>query len=112
MTEPVSEAQKKTDIDTICSMTTRNDKMSWERKMNNMVSLLADITPIEDQILQLLAKKQVIYDQVSELRAIMVKECVHPYTHLVHEQDYVLCKFCERKIVVRKPDGNEATSQE
>lgn len=85
-------------LELISDHATRNEKVSWDRKMDNMVSLLATLRPIEDKITDLVAKKIPIMDDISALRAEMVKECVHPYTHLIHKGDYVDCKFCMRKL--------------
>ncbi len=77
--------------------------------MNNMVDLLAKITPIEEKILDLTAEKQILFDQLTTLRLTMVNECIHPYTHLVHADGYVLCKFCDTKIAIttHEDDGHD-----
>lgn len=81
----------------------RSEKTSWNRKMDNMVKLIAKMRPLEDQILALQHRKMPIFDQVQELRELMVAECIHPYQHLVFKEDHVLCKFCNRNIGI--PDG-------
>lgn len=95
-------------LETIADTATRSEKVSWDRKMDNMVSLLAKLKPIEDQILDLMSQKTPIIDQVSELRREMVKECIHPYTHLVHKgENMAECKFCGRSFSVLN-DGNHS----
>ena len=84
----------------VANKSTRNEKVSWDRKMDNMVTLLTAIDPIEEQIIELMAKKIPIYDEIQALRQIMIKECTHPITHLVHKGDHVICKFCDRKFNV------------
>lgn len=91
-------------LETIADGSTRSEKVSWDRKMDNMVKLLAKLRPIEEQITDLMAKKQPIHDEVAALRSEMVQDCVHPYTHLVlkstDDGEYVQCKFCTRKFNV------------
>lgn len=84
----------------VANNATRNEKVSWDRKMDNMVSLLTELQPLEDQILDLQARKMPIIDKIQSLRQEMVRDCVHPFTHLVHHEDHVVCKFCERKFNV------------
>ncbi|MGZ8924298.1 MAG: hypothetical protein ACXW2E_00310 [Nitrososphaeraceae archaeon] len=84
----------------IANKSTRNEKISWDRKMNNMVSLLANLTPIEEQIIELTAQKIKIYDDIQQLRTVMVADCVHPFTHLEVKDDHVICKFCEHKFSI------------
>jgi hypothetical protein len=70
-----------------------------------MEGLLDKLKPIEEKILTIIAdEKQPVLDEIAELRAIMVKDCVHPYEHLVEKEDFVECKFCGRRIKV--PDGS------
>lgn len=76
----------------------RSEKTSWNRKMDNMVKLLAEIHPIEEQIIALNEKKIPIFDQIQDLRKQMVQDCVHPYEYVLVEVDHARCKFCERKI--------------
>lgn len=86
--------------ETIANAATRNEKVSWDRKMDNMVSLLATLQPIEDQLADLMAQKMPIVDKVQALRNEMVNSCVHPFTHLVFHDEYVVCKFCNKKFSV------------
>ena len=78
----------------------RSEKTSWNRKMDNMVKLLSKMAPIENQILELQHRKMPIFDEVQELRELMVAECIHPYQHLILKEDCVLCKFCNRNIQI------------
>lgn len=106
--KPDNETQNEADVrrvlETIADTATRSEKVSWDRKMDNMVRLLAKLRPIEEQILDLLAQKGPLVDEVQLLRIEMVKECVHPYTHLTHNENdgTVVCKFCERKFALRE----------
>lgn len=84
----------------VANKASRNEKVSWDRKMDNMVTLLSELQPLEDQILDLVAKKMPIIDKIQLLRNEMVKDCVHPFTHQVFHDDHIVCKFCERKFNV------------
>lgn len=78
----------------------RAEKVSWNRKLANLEALYAKITPLEDQILDLIAQKQPIYDEMQEMRNTMVDECIHPFDYLVVKDDHILCKFCNRRMKV------------
>ena len=83
-------------IDTIANAASRGAKVQFDRRMDNMVSLLASLKPIEDKILDLMAQKQPIIDEIDALRKLMVHECVHPQHVLTHKDGIVYCKFCNR----------------
>lgn len=76
----------------------KSERTSWDRKMNNMVKLLAKLRPIEEQIEQLLAEKVPVFDEIQELRSSMVSECIHPINYLHHAGDHIVCKFCEARL--------------
>lgn len=104
---PVGETPEELTIrkarESLIAVPSRPDKATWDRRMNEMVRLLSEINPIEDQIVELIAKKQPHMDAVAVLRKEMVDTCVHPETHLVAKTDTVTsqqfleCKFCMRK---------------
>ena len=96
--ETQEEALIRQELETIANTASRSEKTSWNRKMNNMVSLLAKLKPIEDKILELIKQKESIFDEIQELRSVMVKECVHPFDQLIYKGDYIECKFCNRKL--------------
>ena len=98
--ETPEEAEIRRVKETIANNATRNEKVAWDRKMDNMVTLLSKLQPIEDQIADLLALKMPIIDDVQTLRNLMVSECVHPQTHLIEHENYIVCKFCNRKFNV------------
>src|SRR4051812_1930424 len=96
--ETTQEAELRRRLEQIADNATRSEKVSWERKMDNMVSLLAKLRPIEDQILDLMAQKTPLIDEVAALRREMVRECVHPYINLVESDDGTAqCKFCYKR---------------
>lgn len=92
-------------LETIANTATRGEKVSWDRKMDNMVKMMSKLRPIEEQIMDLMAQKQPIFDQIAALRVEMVHECVHPYTSLVLKDtengEAVECKFCLRRFNVK-----------
>lgn len=95
--ETIDEAQVRRQLETIADAASRSEKVSWDRKMDNMVSLLARLKPIEDKILDLMSEKLPVMDEIAALRKEMVRDCVHPYTHLLHQGDgTVACKFCNK----------------
>lgn len=105
--ETPDQAETRRHLELIADAATRGEKVSWDRKMDNMVSLIAKLRPIEDKILDLMAEKQPIIDEISELRHQMVKECVHPYTHLVLKGDVAECKFCSKRFGMVQDNGKK-----
>jgi hypothetical protein len=72
--------------------------------MDNMVSLIAKLKPIEDQILDLMTAKTPILDDIASLRREMVKDCIHPYTSLVDlGNGTARCKFCNKSFTPLRP---------
>jgi hypothetical protein len=96
--ETPEEARIRQICDYIANTADRSEKTSWNRKMDNMVKLMSQLGPIEEEILDLQAKKIPIFDEIQELRGLMVKECVHPYEYLSVGDDFVECKFCGKKV--------------
>lgn len=95
--ETNDEAAIRRQMESVANAANRSEKVSWERKMNNMMSCLEKLTPIEDQILDLMASKLPIIDKISEIRSDMVFQCIHPMEQLSHNGDHIECKFCNRK---------------
>ncbi len=88
--------------DTISNAATQNEKVSWNRKLNNMSKLINELRPIEDKLLDLTNIKNELVDKISELRKIMVQDCIHPYEYLVQKDGYFECKFCYKKLMVNE----------
>lgn len=97
----------------ISNHATRSEKVSWERQFGNMQKLLTEkIQPLEDQILDLMTKKNKIVDEMIVLRDELVKDCIHPFEHVAEEpiQDGMgfslghsgiyTCKFCNKKVAL------------
>lgn len=96
--ETIDETTERHLKDEISNNANRSEKTSWNRKMDNMVKLLAQLRPIEDEIIALHEKKIPLFDEIQKLRDVMVKDCVHPHEYLLIEKDHSVCKFCERKL--------------
>ena len=96
--ETVDQSSDRRVKEDISNNANRSEKTSWHRKMDNMVRLLAKLHPIEEQIIALEGKKLPIFDEIQELRALMIQECIHPFEYIVVEPGYAKCKFCERKL--------------
>jgi hypothetical protein len=112
--ETTEQQQIRKQLENVANISTRNERVSWERKLDNMVKLVAKIRPIEEKITDMIIEKQAFFDEISTLRAEMVKDCVHPLSHLVHKVDdvmgeFVECKFCGKRFKpVVTPDDNPA----
>lgn len=97
--ESEQEAYERRVKETVANSFSRSEKTSWNRKMDNMVKMVADLQEVENEILDYITEhKQPLLDSVQQLRQTMVKECIHPYEYLVVDQDHLLCKFCGKKI--------------
>lgn len=107
--ETSEESRVRQMLEAIANNADRSEKTSWNRKMDNMIKLIAKLRPLEEKILELEALKIPTLDQIHELRSVMVKECVHPFDHLTYFENYVRCKFCDRRISVPRDfvDGDE-----
>lgn len=98
--ETTEEAKIRQFLEKVANTATRSEKTSWNRKMNNMVSLLAELRPIEEQILELTASKHEIFDRIQVLRNVMVQECIHPFEQLVHKGTHAECKLCNKRVSI------------
>ncbi len=91
-------------LESIANHANRSEKTSWKHKLGKMEVLLAKLQPIETKILAIISEeKQPLMDDVAKLRAVMVKECVHPFDYLIKKDDHIECKFCNAKLKV--PNG-------
>ena len=92
-------------LDMIADNATRNEKIAWNRKQANLQALVADLRPIEDKILDLMAQKLPIVDQIAVGRKELVETCVHPFEYLTtNVAGEIECKFCNKKFkIVNKP---------
>jgi len=104
--ETFEQARIRQIFETISNHANRSEKMSWNRKMDNMVKLISKIRPLEEKILELTSQKQPIMDQIAQLRQDMLTECVHPFEYLVFKDDHVVCKFCDKRINIPNEYSN------
>ena len=88
-------------LNSVANHASLSDKISWNRKYDNMQKLITKIHPIEEQIVELRASILPFYDEIAELRQVMVEECIHPIDLLVLHDDYIECKFCNRKFSIK-----------
>lgn len=97
----ITEEKINEDINRISTYRDKNERLSWKRKKDKIELLVKELEPVEQEILDLIHnKKYPLLHQIEELRATMVKECIHPRDMLVHYGTHVECKFCEAKIAV------------
>lgn len=97
-------------MDAISNHATRSEKTAWNRQYDNLTKLVRRLEPIEDKLMALQTEKVKIFDELLVLRKELVDGCVHPFEQLVTHDDYVICKFCERKMVLPK-NGKETDSE-
>lgn len=83
------------DFEYISKMKHKNERLAWKRKYDKLQRIISEkIEPIQERFMALQEERQIVLSEIDELRAIMVKECVHPKDMLVHKGTHVLCKFC------------------
>ncbi len=97
--ETPTQANERNLFESIANHANRSEKTAWKRKLVNMEKLIEKIRPIEEKILTIIKdEKQPILDDIYILRQQMVKECIHPYEHLVQKDGFVECKFCNKRL--------------
>lgn len=97
--ETPEQAAERNLFESISNHADRSEKTAWKRKLANMEKLIEKLRPIEEKILNIIKEeKQTMLDEIQSLRQEMVKDCIHPYEHLVQKDGYVECKFCNRRI--------------
>lgn len=97
--ETAAQADERRLMEKISNTANRSDKVSWNRKMDNMIKLVGKVNGLQGQIQTLELEKEPVLDDIAVLRATMINECVHPYDQLVFVEGNVShCKFCDRNI--------------
>lgn len=97
-------------IESFAKRSSHADRANWRRQEGLMTELVDKVRPLEEQILDAMAKKQVHLDEIADLRSKMVHKCIHPLHHLELQDSspdthiIIQCKFCESKFTVRKPE--------
>ena len=98
--ETAEEGYARRVLEEISNVANRSEKTSWNRKLNKMVKLISNVRPLENQILDLIEQKTPLLDDISSLRQQMIRECIHPFDHLVLHKTHVECKFCNKLISI------------
>ena len=102
--ETVVQDEERNLFEMVANHADRSEKTTWKLKLANMEKLIEQLRPVEEKILEIMnTEKQPLLDKVQTLRQQMVKECIHPFEHLVQKDGQVECKFCNRRI--RVPNG-------
>lgn len=102
--ETPEQTQRRVKLETVANHASRSEKTAWNRKMDNLVALMAQLKPFQDQIIELEIKKMPILDQIKQLRDDMIKECVHPIDNLVVTHQAITCKFCNKKFGITQDE--------
>ncbi len=96
--------------DLISNHATRSEKTAWNRQYENLAKLVKRLEPIEDKLMALQTEKGKIFDELLVLRKELVESCVHPFEQLVTHEQRIICKFCEKRMVL--PNNGKETSSE
>jgi len=89
-------------LDLVADHATQSETLSWERKHRNLLKFIDQLEPIEDELLRLVSEKQSLLACIDSTRNTMVENCIHPKDLLVLHDGHVVCKFCDRKFVVKE----------
>jgi len=89
-------------LELVSNNATRSERTSFDRKLRNMELLIKKLQPLEEEIIELMAKKMPIIDEVDTLRKDMVLTCVHPTEYLIYKGTFIDCKLCNRSISIPK----------
>lgn len=102
--ETTEEMEIRKEREDISNHATRSEKVSWERQFGNMQKLLeTKIQPLENKIIALMAEKSEYIDEMVAIRDELVRDCIHPFEHVVEHQDHpgiYTCKFCDKKVAL------------
>ena len=97
----LTDEQKERDLKAVTNIKDKNEKLSWTRRQKSLEKVIEEeINPLSEQIMILENQRRELYDKVMAARQQMVKECIHPKNSLVHMDDHILCKFCDRKLSI------------
>lgn len=92
--------KQKRDLSFISNFAEKKEKTSWKRKHVKMLELIDELNEVQDEILKLMEKKNALSEEITQLKDVMVSECIHPIEELVHYDTFVRCKFCGSKLLV------------
>lgn len=97
---PDNRSQQERELKIASNIKDKNEKLSWTRRQRKIESMVEELEPLNEQLVELLAKRQEMLDKITALRKQMVKECVHPKDNLVHMGTYIKCKFCNSNLSI------------
>lgn len=100
--ETSEQTKARKELEAIASNSTRAEQLVWKRKFERLNLIYDDIAPIELEIVKLINHKIPLMDKLEELRIEMSNACVHPFHFLVHCDNSIKCKFCEKIISIPK----------
>ena len=96
------EKEQRLDKEFLSRLVEKKDKVAWKRKYDKMQKILVDeLQPIEEEINQLISKKIIVFDKMVIIRDELRKECIHPKHLLVHDDNVIICKFCDRRFQLK-----------
>ena len=98
--ETEDEKVKRKQCEALNTFSSKSENMAWARLHDKMSKIIAILEPLEEDIRELQSKRLPILDELQELRGKMVKDCIHPMHMLLHCDDYIVCKFCEKQFSV------------
>jgi len=98
--ETQDEKDKRKECEALNTFSSKKERMAWARLHEKMTKILTTLEPIEEEMRELQVKRVEILDMIQDLRTTMIASCVHPMHMLVHNDDHILCKFCESKFSV------------
>lgn len=82
-------------LDIVASHATKNEIATFARRRKSIERFIdVKISPLENELLDINAKLQPLYDELKALRDDMVNICVHPRDLLIYKDSYIECKFC------------------
>lgn len=98
--ETPEQAQQRRARESIANHATRSEKVSWERQYGNLQRILEDeMNPLENQILDLMVKKNEIFDRIVVLRDELILNCIHPFEMVAQDgEGKYHCKFCNKRL--------------
>ena len=86
------------DFKKVSNFKSKNEKLAWNRRRKKIEDLVLELEPYNQQMFEIQTKRNVVLDEITELRKELVRDCVHPKDLLVHNVTHVTCKFCNHKI--------------
>lgn len=70
----------------------------FENLKNELIEMTENIKGVANEIEELILSKEPIEDKILNIRTEMIKDCIHPIDHLIHNGDSITCRFCETRL--------------